>query len=200
MPEPVSRHPSAENGDTTKANSMSRSVGVSPFSPPLTVVKLPSGHSVSLARRFGELEFQVDVDAMMDPNLARMEPDDRKAWKGIDCIARLVREIDGKKVERYSRDKLIRDFDARDLSVLIATQARLVAAKPEDLVNAWSEFESKDALAESLKIFHLSGGAIAFETAMLWPDVKRRVVCSGLESELSALQQAQPQASEPRVP
>jgi hypothetical protein len=163
--------------------------------PPLTSVKLPSGKIVSLGPRHGRLTLDVDLDYAG-------KSEDEKLWKGIEIVARTIKAIDGKPVAGYTRDKLCVDFTERDISTLVAVRARLDVPTPEELASALGELESKEALAECVLIFRLSGGAIPFELAMNWPDKKRRLILVALQSELAALESAAdvPDRSEASAP
>jgi hypothetical protein len=147
----------------------------------LTPIKLPSGKVVSLAARFGRLTLDVDLDYVG-------KTEDEKAWKGIDIIARTIKAIDGKPVAGYKRDQLVVDFSERDITVLVAARARLDTPTPEEMADALEGFESKEALAESVEIYRLTGGAVPFELAMNWPDKKRKLILATLRRDLAALE------------
>ncbi|MCX7731626.1 MAG: hypothetical protein N2248_00450 [candidate division WOR-3 bacterium] len=156
--------------------------------PNLTTVKLPSGKTVALGPRFGELSLQVDLDFATDPKMASLDPEERRGWKGLEIIARTIKMIDGKPVTRYTRDDLIRNFPERDIAVLVVARARLDTPTPEELAAALSDLESAAALAESVEIHRLTGGAISFEISMQFSERKRKLLLSALRRELEQLQ------------
>lgn len=145
-----------------------------------TEVRLPCGKRVTLGPRYGRLTLDVDLDYV-----GRSE--DEKQWKGIELIARTIKAIDGKPVPGYTRDKLVLDFSERDVAVLVAVRSRLDTPTPEELAAALEGMESAEALSESVEIFRLSGGAIPFETAMEWPEKKRKLVAGLLRKEMEAM-------------
>ncbi len=147
-------------------------------------VKLPSGKTVTLGPRYGELTLQVDLEFATDPKLSQLDSEEKRGWKGLEIIARTIKQIDGKPVTNYHRDNLIRDFPEKDIAVLVLVRARLDTPTPEELATALSELESADALTESVEIHRLTGGAVPFETAMQFSERKRKFLLALLRKEL----------------
>lgn len=153
-----------------------------------TNVKLPCGKTVTLGARYGKLELDVDLEYVG-------RPEDEKGWKGPEVMARTIVAIDGKPVPGYTLARMITDFDARNVAVITAAHNRLVSPTPEEVAAGLEGFMAKDALSECVQIFRLTGGAVAFENAMEWPERKRKLILGALVKEVEALEAVQAENS-----
>jgi hypothetical protein len=149
-----------------------------------TVVKLPCGKSVTLGARYGKMELDVDLEYVG-------RPEDEKGWKGPEVMARTITHIDGKPVPGYTLARMITDFDSRNVAVITAAHNRLVSPTPEEVAAGLEGFMARDALLECVQIYRLTGGAVAFENAMEWPERKRKLILGALIKEMEALEAVQ---------
>ena len=146
---------------------------------------VPSGHSITLGPRFGNLALAIDLE-YADKSEAERE------WRNIEMLARRVKAIDGKPVGGYTRTRLLTDFLERDLAVIARVAGEMDTPSPEEYAAALhgAGLASKEAMDEAVALYRLTGGAIPFEQAMEMDEKRRKLLLAALlpkESDSSSL-------------